>query len=94
MSNRPKISRRGFLSATAALGTMALAGCATRTATTSSLAASRSPGELPERGEFIVKNAHVLTMDAKLGEISGCDIHVREASLLLSAKILPHRKLR
>ena len=82
MSNRPKISRRGFLSATAALGTMALAGCATRTATTSSLAASRSPGELPERGEFIVKNAHVLTMDAKLGEISGCDIHLRDGVII------------
>ena len=82
MSNRPKISRRGFLSATATLGTMVLAGCATRTATTSSLAASRSPGELPQRGEFIVKNAHVITMDAKLGEISGCDIHVRDGVII------------
>src|SRR5947208_15238340 len=82
MSKRLKMSRRGFLGAATALGTMALAGCGTRAATSSSLAASRSPGELPARGEFIVKNAHVLTMDPKLGEIHGGDIHVRDGVIV------------
>lgn len=82
MNDQNQISRRGFLTAATALGTMALAGCATRAATGSSLAAERSHGELPERGEFIVKNAHLLTMDPKLGEIPGGDIHVRDGVIV------------
>src|SRR5215470_6399231 len=71
-----EMSRRDFLGAAAAVGTMAIAGCAT------GLGTSRSPGELPERGQFIVKNAHVLTVDPKLGEISGGDIHIRNGAIV------------
>jgi 5-methylthioadenosine/S-adenosylhomocysteine deaminase len=78
MRKQTKISRRGFLSAATALGTMALAGCATNAATPSGLAANRSPGRFPDRGEFLIKNAHLLTMDPKLGEIPGGDVHVRD----------------
>jgi len=92
MSKQFEISRRDFLSAATALGTMALAGCATRAATTSSLAANRSPGQLPERGEFIVKNAHLLTMAPKLAEIPGGDIHVRDGILAAVGRNLSARK--
>ena len=77
-----KMSRRGFLGTATALGTMALASCAAREESTRSLGAVRAPGQLPRRGEFIVKNAHVLTMDPKLGEIAGGDIHVRDGVIV------------
>lgn len=77
-----KMSRRGFLGAATALGTMALASCAAREGTTPSLGAVRIPGQLPTRREFIVKNAHVITMDSKLGEIAGGDIHVRDGAIV------------
>ena len=72
-----EMSRRDFLGAVAALGTMALASSAAGAAQGATGAAGSVSGQLPARGEFIVKNAHVLTMDPKLGEIAGGDIHVR-----------------
>ena len=77
-----EMTRRDFLGAATALGTVALAGCATRAATTLAATIKPGPGELPERGEFIIKNAHVITMDPKLGEISGGDIHVRDGAIV------------
>jgi cytosine/adenosine deaminase-related metal-dependent hydrolase len=79
MNERIEMSRRGFLGAAA---TMALAGCAAQAATSSSQDAGRARLGLPERGEFIVRNAHVLTMDPKLGEIRGGDIHVRDGAIV------------
>src|ERR1043165_3671797 len=76
------MSRREFFGAATALGTMALASCAAREESISSLGAVRIPGQLPTRGEFIVKNAHALTMDPKFGEISGGDIHVRDGAIV------------
>jgi cytosine/adenosine deaminase-related metal-dependent hydrolase len=78
MSERIEMSRRGFLGAAA---TMALAGCAAQ-ATSSPKDAHQVRLGLPERGEFIVRNAHVLTMDPKLGEIAGGDIHVRDGAIV------------
>ena len=83
MNNGMEMSRRGFLGAAAALGSMALtAGCATGTGNPSSPAADRSSGGLSERGEFIIKNTYILTMDPKLGEIRGGDIHVRDGVIV------------
>src|SRR5262249_12149341 len=82
MIKQTGMSRRGFLGAATALGTVALSGCVTRAATSSSLSAKRSSGELPERGEFVIKNGHLLTMDSKLGEIPRGDIHVRDGFIV------------
>lgn len=78
MEEQGNLSRRSFLGGLAALGTMALAGCAVGTTKESSMASEA----LPRRGEFLIKNAHVLTMDAKLGEIAGGDIHVRDGAIV------------
>jgi cytosine/adenosine deaminase-related metal-dependent hydrolase len=78
MEEQGNLSRRGFLGGLAALGTMALAGCAAGTTEESSMAAEA----LPQRGEFLIKNAHVLTMESKLGEIAGGDIHVRDGAIV------------
>src|SRR5262245_31366488 len=38
--------------------------------------------DLPSRGEFIIRNAHVLTMDRALGDFGRADIHVRNGTIL------------
>jgi 5-methylthioadenosine/S-adenosylhomocysteine deaminase len=83
-----EMTRRDFFGAATALGAVALAGCAVGVAKDSTTSARPFSGELPERGEFVVKNAHVLTMDPKLGEIAGGDIHVRNGVILTVGKNL------
>src|SRR5438067_1380384 len=78
MGSGNTLSRRGFLGALTALGSISLAACATNSTKASRLlAASRATGQLPPRGEFVVRNAYVLTMDPKLGDIPRGDVHVR-----------------
>ena len=38
--------------------------------------------KLPPRGEFIVTNAYVFTMDRRLGEIDDCSVHVRDGVIV------------
>jgi len=42
----------------------------------------RTSGKLPARGEFVVRNAYVVTMDPKLGDIPVSDVHVRDGALV------------
>lgn len=44
-------------------------------------AATRSAG-LPGRGEFVVRNAYVMTMDPALGDVSPGHIHVRNGDII------------
>ena len=76
------MTRRDFLGAAATLGTMALASRAAGAVQESTRAVGSVSGRLPGRGEFVVKNAHVITMDSKLGEIAGGDIHVRDGAIV------------
>ena len=82
MVKQTKLNRRSFIGGLAALGTMALAGCAAQTAGEVGGTVTGAAGTLPQRGEFIIKNAHLLTMDAKLGEIPNGDIHVRAGAIV------------
>jgi 5-methylthioadenosine/S-adenosylhomocysteine deaminase len=52
------------------------------------LGRGRRPGKLPERGEFVVRNAYVLTMDPALGDIPDGDVHVRNGEILAVGKDL------
>src|SRR5215813_2617895 len=45
--------------------------------------------DLPQRGEFIVRNAHVLTMDASLGDLARGDVHVRDGTIVAVSADLP-----
>lgn len=48
-------------------------------------AAAQSGGgyaRLPARGEFIIRNAYVLTMDERLGDLPHGDIHVRNGAIV------------
>ena len=77
------ISRRNFLEAVAAVGSLGVAACATSARPAAHLsAADRRTGKLPARGEFIVRNAYVVTMDPQLGDMPDGDVHVRNGSLV------------
>jgi 5-methylthioadenosine/S-adenosylhomocysteine deaminase len=83
MASENKFSRRGFIGVVAALGSIGLASCTSASRQSSKLwAADRSSGTLPPRGEFVVRNAYLVTMDAKLGDIPRGDVHVRNGALV------------
>ena len=83
MNPENTLSRRGFLSAVAALSSAGLAACAANSQPASRVAGTdRSTGKLPPRGEFVVRNAYIVTMDAKLGDIPNGDVHVRDGALV------------
>jgi len=83
MTRNLTISRRGLLGSMAALGAAGVvAGGAGRLSFAQTAGGGAPTGGLPAQGEFIVKNAYVLTMDPQLGEISGGDIHVRNGVLV------------
>jgi cytosine/adenosine deaminase-related metal-dependent hydrolase len=44
--------------------------------------AAPTPRRLPARGEFVIRNAYVLTMDAALGDVPGGDVHVRNGQIV------------
>lgn len=46
------------------------------------LAGSAAPGDLPARGEFVVRGAHVLSMDEAIGDLPGGDVHVRDGAIV------------
>lgn len=76
MSNERDIGRREFLATVVALGAASAAGCAQ----TSTIA--RASGPLPARGEFVVRDAFVLSMDPKIGDLPRGDVHVRAGRIV------------
>src|ERR1700733_4388432 len=50
-----------------------------------SVAAARLPG----RGEFVIRDTYILTMDPGLGDIPGGDIHVKNGLIVDVGKNLP-----
>jgi 5-methylthioadenosine/S-adenosylhomocysteine deaminase len=71
------LTRRGFLGATATGGGLALA-------PTLGATSSRLPpdGQLPERGEFVIRGAYVLSMDDDVGDLTDADVHVRDGAIV------------
>ena len=45
-------------------------------------------GRLPQRGEILVRNAYVMTMDPQLGDIPGGDVHIRNGQIIAVGKSL------
>jgi 5-methylthioadenosine/S-adenosylhomocysteine deaminase len=83
MGRENTFTRRSFLQAAAAASSVGLAACATSSQQGSRLwALDRTSGKLPARGEFVVRNAYVVTMDPKLGDIPIGDVHVRNGALV------------
>ena len=89
MNGKKTVSRRGFLSAVAALGTISLAGCGTQSTKRANVTApDRAAAKLPDRGEFVVRGAQILTMDPALGDLAGGDLHVRAGEIVAVGKDL------
>ncbi|MDB5408767.1 MAG: amidohydrolase [Rhodospirillales bacterium] len=50
---------------------------------------ARGASKLPARGNFVIRNAYVMTMDATLGDIPRGDIHVRDGAIVSVGARLP-----
>lgn len=76
-------NRRTVIAGGAALGAGLLGARYARAQTAPDFAAARaSTNPLPPRREYIIRNAHLLTMDSSLGEISAGDVHVRDGQIV------------
>ena len=69
------LGRRRFWQAGAGLAAWAGSGA-------SVTAAPVAGGSPPARGEFVIDGAHVLTMDARLGEFVGGQVHVKDGAIV------------
>src|SRR6185295_8389009 len=67
-------TRREFLGGLAALGA---SGCANLGGFSGS-----TGGKLPEQGEYLIRNAYVMTMDAATGDLPEADVHVRNGAIV------------
>ena len=88
MRDESTMSRRGFLGATAALGAAGMIGqlgCAPVTGST-----QRAPaGGLPPRGEFLVRNAYIMSMDPTIRDLPRGDILVRNGVIAVVGSDVP-----
>lgn len=78
--------RRDVLRGAAALGAATLGAAALLPAPPAAAQAANDYVRLPARGEFVIRNAYVLTMDDKLGDVAGGDIHVRNGQIVAIGK--------
>ena len=62
-------TRREFLGSIAALGALGLPGCAS----TAGAGAESEPAKPHERDEIVIRNAYVMTMDARTGDLPGAE---------------------
>ena len=88
------IDRRRFLEGSAAagaLGTLLVPAAASATEAPRGRHRRHTRSRLPRRGEFTIRGAHLLTMDADLGEIPGGDVHVRTGRIANVGRGLPSR---
>lgn len=77
------VDRRSLVRAGAALGAAALLAkpAIAQTGETSS-PADRLAAALPNRGEFVVRGAHVISMDPRLGDWPKGDVHIRAGEIV------------
>ena len=73
MIDKSSVSRRSVLRLGAALGALGIAGDAH-----AQVPAPQQPARLPARGNFVIRNAHVMTMEPGTGDIVGGDVHVKD----------------
>lgn len=72
--SKPHFTRRVLLKTAAAFAATSLGSC---------LPLAQSGGRsLPGRGEYVIRGAIVLTMDAKLGDFERGDVHLRDGAII------------
>jgi cytosine/adenosine deaminase-related metal-dependent hydrolase len=72
MIDKSSVSRRGVLRIGATLGALGIAAHA------GAQVAAPQPVRLPARGNFVIRNAFVMTMEPGTGDITGGDVHVKD----------------
>ena len=77
-----KFDRRTVLKAAAAFAATGFSSCAPLAPTGPG---GRSAGPLPARGEFVIRGATVLTLDAGIGDFARGDVHVRDGAIVAVA---------
>jgi 5-methylthioadenosine/S-adenosylhomocysteine deaminase len=99
------IGRRGFVKSLAGVGAASVIGASSPGAFPQAPAPQAQPpssrSALPARGEFVIRNGYILTMDPALGDISNGDIHVKDGVIVAvgaalrapSATVLDARKM-
>jgi cytosine/adenosine deaminase-related metal-dependent hydrolase len=87
---RTTIGRRGFIQSLAGCSAAKAIGAGTSIANAEQErpAANRRPATLPARGEFVVRNGYILTMDPIVGDIPAGDVHVRDGQIIAVGKAL------
>ena len=84
-----KVDRRTVLKVATALAATGLSSCLPLAQPGSGApgsSAGRSAKPLPGRGEFVIRGATVLTMDAGIGDFARGDVHVRDGAIVAVAK--------
>lgn len=76
MDRRTVLKATGALSATSLFGAPAIA---------QNAGGSAPAASLPARGEFVVRGAHVLSMDDRIGDFPVGDVHVRDGAIVAVA---------
>jgi 5-methylthioadenosine/S-adenosylhomocysteine deaminase len=77
-----ELCRRNFIRGAAAIGSIG-AFSRSRLAQAQTGATGRAtPAALPARGEFVIRNAFVLTMDGALGDIPRGSVHIRNGEIV------------
>ena len=87
-----KIGRRGFVKSVAGISTASLIGSPVFAQALVTEAerrrTERAVGKMPPRGEFVVRNGWVLTMDEAVGDIPDGDVHVKNGAVVAVGKNL------
>ena len=73
-----RLNRRRFMGSMAALAV----------ASAQSARRERPAGRLPARGELVLRNAYVMTMDRELGDIAGGDVHIKNGEIVAVGKAI------
>src|SRR5215207_5527462 len=79
---RNRLSRRSILCGTVALSAFAAAGPAFAAPKPAPKAASAPGPRLPARGNVVIRNAYVMTMERATGDIAKGDVHIREGAII------------
>ena len=75
------MNRRGFIGSMAALATADFTSA-------QSARRERPASKLPSRGELVLRNAYVMTMDPELGDIAGGDVHIKNGEIVAVGKAI------
>jgi len=77
-----RMSRRTLLKGATAMGTVLATSGELLAQQTPSRAVNGTRAALPARGEFVIRGAHVLTMDPAIADLPSGDVHVRDGAIV------------